>query len=55
MKKVKDRPVLDLLRQAQQQRGLPPRKYWHKLLMYIELDAAAFGDSVDRDGPGAGT
>ena len=54
MKKTKDRPVLELLQQAQQQRGLPPRQYWHKLPMFMEMDAAAFGDSVGRDNPGAG-
>ena len=53
MKKIADRPVLDLIRGAQRQRGSPPKQYWHELPMDMELDAAAFGDSVDRDSPGA--
>ena len=54
MKKLEDRLVLDLIRRAQRQRGSPPKQYWHKLPMDMELDADAFGNSVDRDGSGAG-
>jgi hypothetical protein len=53
MKKIKDRSVLEMLRQAQQQRGLSPRQYWHELPMDVELDAAAFGNSDNRDNLGA--
>ena len=53
MQKIKGYSVLDLIRQARRQQGSPPRKYWHELLMDMELDAAAFGDSVNGDTQGA--
>ena len=53
MRKSKERSVLELIRQAQQQHVLPSRQYWHELPMDMELDAAAFDDGVDRVIPGA--
>ena len=54
LREIKDHPVVELLRQAQQQRRLPSRQSWYELSMDMELDAAAFGNSVSRDIQGAG-
>ena len=55
MQKIKDHSVLEIIRQAWSQRESPPRQNWHELPMDMELDAAAFDNSVDRDKPGAGS
>ena len=53
MRKIKDCPVLELCRQAQYQQGSELWQHWRKLPMYMELDAAAFDNSIEREGAGA--